>query len=163
MKKIFITLMVIFITTVAFCESTEQTYQAKVDIGDNTKELIELGYSDLKVAISKLADGLDISADKILPLYVKEARIKGEAGRGVTIFIMLISLVFSILGSILLAFAGSDTGEGIGFAIIMIFGFIFVASIVSFAVCYSEWYSLIHNSELRGIKMILEDIQGFIK
>ncbi len=132
-------------------------FVAKVDVGDNTANLIEKAGVGVSALLEKLVDKIGIAADAIFPWYVKQQVIAGWChlvfyafALIVGFFIMKISYNKNLMDK-----AGDPTKHGW----LWEFGFYSAAiAMILLFIYFSDSVSMIINPEYHAMKSIVSDL-----
>lgn len=159
MKRIIGTLLGIIITfgisTAVFAETSTDKKEigvtATVDVGPNTKELLEKGGETVVKMIEELSKSLGMTGEKIFPYYVKQVYVSGVA--------KLITYTAFEVVCLLLAFAiylyavnhKKETGFAIAIFIIFVLGLILGVFFIP------DWVTMVQNPEYHAIQEIMTD------
>ncbi len=140
--------------------------KATVDVGQNTKELLQQGGGAVTRIIEELAKTLGMTVDRIFPYYVKQAVIEGYIGLIAWAGFQIVSL---IIAGIALKFyfvfdekGRSDARLGAA-ATCIITLIIFAIALVIGAIQVSTWVAMIKNPEYAAIQSLIKDASLLLK
>jgi hypothetical protein len=141
---------------------------ATIDLGDNTKELLNQGGSAVVQAVTDLAKSLKMTVDQIFPYYVRQAYLNGLAPFVVftisEIILLAITLILALLHN---KYSRSevkghkDAKEVCGVFAIIIF-VVFLIVLIIGALSVSGWIKLMMNPEYGAIRQLIDDAKGLL-
>ncbi len=134
---------------------------ASVDLGPNTRELLEQGVS----TITKLAISLGMNAKTIFPYYVKQSRLKGLTNilvcGGFVVTCLLLAIVLFLLGM----YYEAKGKKGFIDVFCTFAAIMFVLFIFGFAlgiISLSDWIALAKNPEYAAIQSIMKNANDIV-
>lgn len=131
-----------------------------VDVGQNTKELLEQGGGAISRIIEELAKTLGMTVDRIFPYYVKQAVIEGYVGLIAWAGFQIVSLIIAGV-ALKLYFVFDEKGHDdarIGAAAACVIALIiFAIALIVGAAQMSTWVSMIKNPEYAAIHQLIND------
>jgi amino acid transporter len=139
---------------------------ATVDLGKNTKELLEQGGSAVTKIIEGLAKSLGMTVEKLFPYYVKQAYISGLMKiltwggfeGGCLICILALLVISSSYGKK----KNENFRDVSGFFAAVVFVIFGIGCIVGF-INLSDWITLMKNPEYAAIQNMIGDARALIK
>lgn len=153
-------------STVAFTETATKEVAKKVDVsatldvGNNTKELLQQGGSAVTKIIEQLAKSLGMTVEKIFPYYVKQAYLNGLMSMlvwsGFEIVCLILTGILLKLSFVYKEKEVKNASDNCDFLAVVVFVFFGVGFI--FGVFYlSDWITLMKNPEYTAIHTLIKD------
>lgn len=134
--------------------------KATVDVGQNTKDLLEQGGGAVTRIIEELAKSLGMTIDKIFPYYVKQAVIEGYVGLIAWAGFQIVSLIIAgVALKLYFVFDEKSRDDArVGAATTCVISLIiFAIALIIGAVHISTWVSMIKNPEYAAIHQLIND------
>jgi hypothetical protein len=129
---------------------------ATVDVGQNTKQLLDQGGNAVTKIIADLAKSLGMTVEKIFPYYVKQSYLQGllymYVWGGFEIILLIISIILFKFYRVLTG-EGSTTAGVLAVIALIVFGIGLVVGVF----CLPSWITLIKNPEYDAIHRLIED------
>jgi hypothetical protein len=173
MKKVASLLLVVvfifsFMVAPVFAEKAtkEMDVNATVDIGKNTKDLLEQGGEKVMKLIESLAKSLGMTVKEIFPYYVKQAAVKGNLK--ITFFsiaeaILFVLAVVLALMCLYLMKRDKDDYAGVAGVAAVIMLALFVIGIIGGIFFVPDWVAMTKNPEYYAIQNIVQDSKDLIR
>ncbi|MBU2263233.1 hypothetical protein KJ750_01040 [Patescibacteria group bacterium] len=140
--------------------------KATVDVGQNTKELLESAGGTVSKLIEELANTLGMTVEKIFPYYIKQAYIKGLTWLiSWSIFEIVVLLITLISLKLIFVYDKRDeedfaTAAGIVCIISLI---VFVIGVGVGAYNMADWIAMIKNPQYLAIQSLISDAGKLIR
>jgi uncharacterized membrane protein len=159
------------LTTTAEAVTTESTVtetnknfsvNASVDIGKNTKDLLQSGGEKATEILEKLSKALGTTVEKVFPYYVKQKKYEGiyyTAGIIFSIVLLFIMTIFLYKQFLKKEKENSDSYTTFGVFTIIVFIIFLFTSIVGLCQIPS-WMVQIQNPEFEAIQQIVIDAKN---
>ncbi|MBI4709366.1 MAG: hypothetical protein HY764_04145 [Candidatus Portnoybacteria bacterium] len=133
---------------------------ATIDIGKDTKEILEKSGSAVMKKIEELARSLGMTVEKIYPFYIKQAYIKGLTSTiiwsGLNIFLFIICTVFWLASA---AYNNKEKGDESFLCAVIAIIVLVISLIMAISICcyLSDWIASIKNPEYTAIHQLIQD------
>ena len=174
MKRIiglmFCIIVVLSLSATAFADAGEKeakgtNLNVAVDVGDNTKELLKDGGTELAKIIGKVVDFLKTDAPKMFPYYVKQAYITGYVYMfvwgGFEVICLIAAIVLILMANMYEKKDNDDFKTGCGVFAIIVFALFILGLVVGFF-DVPGWIAMIKNPEYTAIQSVMDNASKFI-
>ena len=164
-------ILVVFslLSTISFAEETitkkTMDVNATVDLGKNTKELLEQGGTAVTKIMEGLAKSLGMTVEKIFPYYVKQTYIEGTTSiivwGGFEVSCLSFAVILLILSSMYGKKGDDDFKSACGAFSAIVF-VIFGLGLIIGTIHLPHWITMVKNPEYVAIQSMIQDASKFI-